>query len=128
MRGILVQSLVSRGIPFEVALETATQVRDQVGERGEIHVGELTNAEAESRRVNNQPAPVLAVPTVPSVNYFDLALGWDFGENASLNLGIENLFDEDPPLLGSAARDANTDPTTYDILGRRYFLRVRLSY
>ena len=51
-----------------------------------------------------------------------------FSNSLSLNLGAENLFDEDPPLLGNAARDANTDPTTYDILGRRYFLRAKLSY
>ena len=30
MRGILVQSLVSRGVPFEVALETATLIRDRL--------------------------------------------------------------------------------------------------
>ena len=92
------------------------------------YVGELTNAEAEFRHINNQPPPVLAVPSVSSTSYFDLTFGWDFGENVSLHLGIDNVLDEDPPLLGNAARDANTDPTTYDILGRRYFLRAKLSY
>lgn len=92
------------------------------------HIGALTNAETESRRMNGQPPPVLAVPRIPSVNYFDLTFVWDFSNSLSFKLGAENLFDEDPPLLGSAARDANTDPTTYDILGRRYFLRASLSY
>jgi len=38
----MVQSLVSRGIPFEVALDTATRVRDQVVPRGEVHSDELS--------------------------------------------------------------------------------------
>lgn len=41
MRGILVQSLVSRGIPFEVALETATRVRERIVEKGEVEPDEL---------------------------------------------------------------------------------------
>ncbi len=41
MRGILVQSLVSRGVPFEVALGAATQIRDQLGDRREIGTDEL---------------------------------------------------------------------------------------
>ena len=41
MRGILVQSLVSRGVPFEVALETANAIRDRLAEAGEIELVEL---------------------------------------------------------------------------------------
>jgi 2-phosphoglycerate kinase len=41
MRGILVQSLVSRGVPFEVALETATRVRERIVEQGEVEPDEL---------------------------------------------------------------------------------------
>jgi len=41
MRGILVRSLVARGVPFEVALDTATRVRDELGTRGSVEVEEL---------------------------------------------------------------------------------------
>jgi 2-phosphoglycerate kinase len=41
MRGILVQSLVTRGVPFDVALETATAIRDRVALRGRVRVDEL---------------------------------------------------------------------------------------
>ena len=74
------------------------------------------------------PPPVLAVPTVGAVNYVDLSLRWQVGRQLNLSFGIENLLDKDPPLLGRVARAANTDPTTYDILGRRYFLRAQLTY
>jgi 2-phosphoglycerate kinase len=41
MRGILVQSLVYRGVPFETALEIANSVRERVSDREEIEVEEL---------------------------------------------------------------------------------------
>jgi 2-phosphoglycerate kinase len=41
MRGILVQSLVSRGVPFDVALTVATRVRDQLANRSEVTRNEL---------------------------------------------------------------------------------------
>jgi len=42
MRGILVQSLVSRGVPFDVALQTATQIRDRVADRGDVSPADLS--------------------------------------------------------------------------------------
>ena len=43
MRGILVQSLVTRGVPFEVAFQTATAVRDRIAARGKVRIEELSS-------------------------------------------------------------------------------------
>lgn len=93
-----------------------------------LRIGEMKNSENEIRSINNRPPAILAVPQVAAQDYFDLTLQQDLGENFDLSLGISNLFDEDPPFLGSANRDANTDPTTYDVLGRRFFLRFTARY
>src|SRR5258708_34408864 len=42
MRGILVQSLVTRGVPFDVAFQTATAVRDRIAARGRVRLEELS--------------------------------------------------------------------------------------
>jgi len=67
--------------------------------------------------------------TVPSYDYFDLfaSYGFDQGvlDGLTLRAGIENLADEDPPLVASPIQ-ANTDPSQYDVLGRRYY--VNLTY
>ena len=42
MRGILVQSLVRRGVPFDVALATATAIRDRIAPRGKIRLDEIS--------------------------------------------------------------------------------------
>lgn len=93
-----------------------------------LRIGEMNNSENEIRSINNRPPAMLAVPQVAAKDYFDLTLQQDIGEHFDLSLGIINLLDEDPPFLGSANTDANTDPTTYDVLGRRFFLRFTARY
>lgn len=58
---------------------------------------------------------------VDSMWYFDLRGTYDVNDNVSLRLGVNNLFDEQPPLY-SPNIQANTDPSTYDVLGRRYYV------
>jgi 2-phosphoglycerate kinase len=41
MRGILVQSLVSRGVPFDVALETANEIRQRLTGKKEVELSDL---------------------------------------------------------------------------------------
>ena len=93
-----------------------------------IRIGGMTNSETEVRSITNRPPPVLAVPQVSAQNYLDLTLQHDVGEHFGVSLGISNLLDKDPPFLGSANTDANTNPTTYDVLGRRIFLRITARY
>lgn len=78
-------------------------------------------------RIGTDPA-LLPRPTVGAVNYFDLSLGYDLGENLSLNFGVNNLLDKQPPVLGSAQTQANTLPDFYDALGRDFFVSARLSF
>ena len=55
--------------------------------------------------------------------YNDILVNYDFGERAAITVGIDNIFDEDPPLYHSAA-NADTEPGTYDTIGRRLFTTV----
>jgi iron complex outermembrane recepter protein len=50
------------------------------------------------------PDPALATPTVSSRNYLDL--------------GINNLCDKDPPLMGDSQVENNTDALLYDVFRR----------
>jgi iron complex outermembrane recepter protein len=58
------------------------------------------------------------------VDYLDLSVGYTFSdalEGLRLRAGVNNLTDEDPVIYPSS-QQANTDPATYDILGRRYYI------
>ena len=91
-------------------------------------MGSLQNSENEFRELTGRPPGTLAVARLSSKDYFDLTIDADLGDTWFITLSVENLFDEDPPFVGGGSvQDANTDPLTYDILGRRYFLRIGAS-
>jgi iron complex outermembrane recepter protein len=67
-------------------------------------------------------------PTVvDSVIYLDLSTSWQVSDAMSLRLGVENLTDE-PPQLYTPDVDSGTDPSTYDVIGRRYFLSASYKF
>jgi outer membrane receptor protein involved in Fe transport len=74
-----------------------------------------------------------AVERLPSVSYFDLTVSGNVTDEFSLNIGVSNLFDEQPPLLpsaqsGGSGEQTNTFPSTYDVLGRQFFVSTRLRF
>jgi outer membrane receptor protein involved in Fe transport len=68
---------------------------------------------------------------VPSQDYLDLVLGYAFpngpAAGITLRIGVENLTDADPPIFPNYVQ-ANTDPSQYDVLGRRYFARMNYRF
>ncbi len=68
---------------------------------------------------------------VGSASYFDLTGSYGFSggslEGLVLRAGVTNLTDKDPKIYPSAVQ-SNTDPSTYDVLGRRYFLAMSYSF
>jgi outer membrane receptor protein involved in Fe transport len=64
----------------------------------------------------------VAVPELDSKSYVDLSVNYNIGDNFNIWGGIINVFDEDPPLLGSRQVRANTIPDTYSPTGAEFFL------
>lgn len=62
---------------------------------------------------------------VDSVWYFDLLGSFDITSNLTVRAGVNNVADEQPQLY-SPNIQANTDPSTYDVLGRRFFVGFNL--
>lgn len=70
---------------------------------------------------------------IAGYNYFDLALRVNPIEHLELTLTANNLFDKQPPVVGSGAggttfNNGNTFPTIYDTLGRTYTIGARLKF
>lgn len=68
---------------------------------------------------------------VPHYDYFGVGASYDFNDGLlaglRLRVGIENVMDEDPPIIPSW-NSANTEASQYDVLGRRYFVDFRYSF
>jgi len=75
---------------------------------------------------DGQPGVQASLP-IPSKTYLDLALGYTFQENTKIQLTVDNLTNEEPPLLyQNNVLNSNTDVSTYDLIGTYY--RVSLSH
>ena len=64
-------------------------------------------------------------------NYFDLAGSWRAKDYLTLRAGVNNVFDEDPPLssvVGTAPGNGNTYPQVYDALGRYVFMNATFDF
>jgi outer membrane receptor protein involved in Fe transport len=65
-----------------------------------------------------------------AVEYLDLTVGYSFSnrlEGLRLRAGVTNLTDEDP-IIYPSQQQSNTDPATYDVLGRRYFVSATYAF
>jgi iron complex outermembrane recepter protein len=65
---------------------------------------------------------------VPAQSYFDLALTARMAQRLNLRLGVNNIFDKDPPLVGGPAPNGNTFPQVYDALGRFFFAGATVDF
>ncbi|WP_300973522.1 TonB-dependent receptor [Sphingomonas sp. LHG3406-1] len=64
---------------------------------------------------------------VGSVWYFDTALQWDFLKRYTFRIGVNNLFNKQPPTYSPNVQ-SGTDPSLYDVVGRRGFVQARLKF
>lgn len=74
-----------------------------------------------------------AFRSIGSYNYFDLFGSWQFHDNITFTLGIDNMFDKDPPVVGNDVGDTssnsgNTFPSNYDTLGRIYKAGLKFKF
>jgi outer membrane receptor protein involved in Fe transport len=78
-----------------------------------------------TRRGGTSPAAsTVAVPRIPSQSYVDVSFTLDVNERVNLWGGVNNLFDKQPPLLGTRQERNNTWPDTYDAIGTELFVGV----
>jgi outer membrane receptor protein involved in Fe transport len=77
--------------------------------------------------------PTNADRTLSSRSYFDLSGAMTFLDQYTVRLGMNNILDKDPPLVGqvncpSGPCNGNTYPTVYDALGRQIFVSLTADF
>ncbi len=70
---------------------------------------------------------------VPSVSYFDLTASMKVGSHVTARLGVNNIFDRAPPVIGTTnlpltSGNGGTFPGVYDALGRYLFAEVTAQF
>jgi len=64
---------------------------------------------------------------VGSATYIDLSTRWQATDALSVRFGIDNLTNKDPQLY-SPDQDSGTNPSIYDVVGRKYFLSATYKF
>jgi outer membrane receptor protein involved in Fe transport len=77
---------------------------------------------------NPPAANTFAVTEFDTANYVDLTFNYEASDGVSIWGGINNVFDEDPPILGRNQSRANTFPDTYDPYGTQFFLGTAVRF
>ncbi|WCL53203.1 TonB-dependent receptor domain-containing protein [Gimibacter soli] len=62
-----------------------------------------------------------------AVWYFDTAVSWNFTENMTFRAGLNNLFNKQPQTYAPNVQ-SGTDPSTYDVIGRRLMLSANFRF
>lgn len=70
---------------------------------------------------------------IKAADYFDLTSRFNVLDNVTVTVGVQNLLNKKPPLVGGEAgsttfNSGNSFPSTYDALGRRYVAAVKLRF
>ncbi len=70
---------------------------------------------------------------IPSYSYFDLSALWRVKDKYTFSIGVNNIFDIQPPVIGAnellgTFGNGNTFPQVYDALGRYLFAQVTADF
>jgi len=80
--------------------------------------------------------PTLTVENTEAYNLFNMNFSWRFNERMRVRGGVDNIVDQQPPIVGANPTNANnptnamgvTSPGNYDTLGRRYYVGLAVSF
>jgi iron complex outermembrane receptor protein len=70
----------------------------------------------------------------PSYDVFDVSGRYTFAGKWELRFGIDNLLDKEPPIVNQRTVNERytqtgvTNPAFYDVLGRRYFVGMKMQF
>ena len=85
------------------------------------------NCDSDGDPSNNQPDGSY-IQTIDSRLYHDIVVNYTVpGWGTNIAAGITNITDEEPPFI-EIGFNATTDPATYRMFGRGYYLRISQSF
>jgi len=67
------------------------------------------------------------IQKIDSFMYHDMMARYEFPTKTAISFGVTNITNEEPPFI-EVGFNATTDPSTYRMLGRGYWLRLEQSF
>jgi iron complex outermembrane receptor protein len=98
------------------------------------YFGKVTlDAYSSDPQLNNPGLQYLTDKTFSAVSYLDLTANFTIHNNLNFRVGVNNVFDKDPPIVGSSncpgvVCNGGTFPQVYDALGRFVFVGLSADF
>ncbi|MEJ0035686.1 MAG: TonB-dependent receptor [Gammaproteobacteria bacterium] len=77
-------------------------------------------------------SPTTRILGVPSYDLFGLQAAWNVTSTFAVRVGVDNILDKEPPVVGANPGVNNamgsTMPGYYDVLGRRYYVGAKARF
>jgi outer membrane receptor protein involved in Fe transport len=77
---------------------------------------------------NGVPSGELAAPSIDDEYYLDISVGYDFSDDFTVQLGVQNALDTEPSPVGASQEQANTFPSTYELFGPRVWVSTSYKF
>ncbi len=78
--------------------------------------------------VNGGAIDTIAVSRIGATNYFDISANFKASEHLEMTFGVDNIANRYPIILGSNGEQANTYPSVYETLGRKFFISANVKF
>jgi len=97
-------------------------------------VERVSSIDAQTGAITVVDPATLASAVLESESYLDLAVFYDLFENVQLRAGVNNIFDNDPPITPqfvpspTGNNSANSYPGNYDLAGRFIFTGINVRF
>lgn len=88
----------------------------------ELDADTFCNCDSDGDPSNNEPDGSY-IQDIDDMVYHDIFASYDFGQGTKISGGITDITDEEPPFM-DVGFNANTDPPTYRVFGRGYYVRL----
>ncbi|MGZ8362259.1 MAG: TonB-dependent receptor plug domain-containing protein [Caulobacteraceae bacterium] len=108
------------GTPWDVQLSLAWR-----------HIGSVDYDGTSSQSAIHDPVKDILPTKFDAYNYIDLSGTWTIRDGTTLRVGVNNVFDKDPPLTDGNKDtnvNGNTYPQVYDALGRTWFIGITADF
>ena len=120
------------GQPLQGAEPNVKGIMQLTYQNGPYSIGWQTRYIDHMRAQNDDGSPALfgVVPYTPAYLIHRLTLGWSPAHFTVIG-GIENIMNKQPPIYTTdvqAGIQANTDPSTFDMLGRRFYINASYKF
>ncbi|MCB1588800.1 MAG: TonB-dependent receptor [Xanthomonadales bacterium] len=92
------------------------------------HIGKLDYVDSATGAALTADALIRDNGGIGSYNYIDLAGSYSFGQYIEFTLGVNNIFDKEPPITGSSLALNGNSPGGYDQLGRFIFSSINFKF